>query len=256
VTGLHVEAAGAGDAVVLVHAGICDSRMWEPQWVPYAARFRVVRYDRRGFGRSPLEPGRYSDGADLVALLEEHGPASIVGVSVGGRIALEAALARPELVERLVLVGAGLPDHDWSNEMRRADAEEEAALARGDLAAATELNVRFWVAGPRRSLGDVDPAVSDLVRDMQRRAFERQAGIQAEEVPLVPDYHERLAEVQAPTLLVVGEEDASDLLEVGERLERELPDVRLERIPATAHLPSLERPPEFDALVVPFLEAR
>ena len=114
---LHVEAAGNGDAVVLVHAGICDSRMWEPQWAPYAARFRVVRYDLRGFGRSPLEPGRYSDGADLVALLEENGPASVVGVSVGGRIALEAALARPELVERLVLVGAGLPDHDWSEEV-------------------------------------------------------------------------------------------------------------------------------------------
>ena len=253
--GLHVESAGSGDAVVLVHAGICDSRMWEPQWAPYAERFRVIRYDLRGFGRSPLEPGRYSHGADLVVLLEEHGPASVVGVSVGGRIALEAAVSRPHLVERLVLVGAGLPDHDWSEEMLRADAEEETALARGDLAGATELKLRFWVAGPRRSLADVDPAVTDLVREMQRDAFELQAGVEADEDALVPDYHERLAEVRAPTLLIVGEEDASDILDIGRRLERELPNARLERIPATAHTPSLERPAEFDALVVPFLEA-
>ena len=139
--------------------------------------------------------------------------------------------------------------------MLRADAEEEAALARGDLAAATELNVRFWVAGPRRSLGDVDPAVVDLVRDMQRRAFELQVDVEAAEDLFTPGYHERVREVLAPTLLVVGEDDASDVLEIGRRLERELPNARLEHIAATAHLPSLERPTEFDALVVPFLEA-
>src|SRR3712207_6523153 len=108
---------GDGPTIVFVHAGICDARMWEPQWRTWTG-FRLIRYDQRGFGRSPLAPGRYSDGADLVSVLEEHGPASVVGVSAGGQTALEAAVARPDLVERLVLVGAGVPDHDWSEEMR------------------------------------------------------------------------------------------------------------------------------------------
>ena len=252
---VYLEAGGDGPAVVLVHAGICDSRMWEPQSAAYRDRFRVVRYDLRGFGRSPLSPGGFSHGADLVAVLDAHGPASVVGVSLGGRVALEAAVARAELVERLVLVGPGLPDHDWSSEAERFDAEEAAAVARGDLDAATELNLRFWVDGPRRTPDAVDSDVRELVREMQRRAFELQVGVEAEEEPLVPDFHERLAEIRVPVLLVVGDEDAADIRAIAERLARELPDARLVRIPEAAHLPSLERPAEFDALVVPFLEA-
>lgn len=119
--------------------------MWDPQWEIFSCAHRAVRYDVAGFGRSPLAPGRYSNAGDLIALLEELGlaSASLVGVSLGGRIALELAIARPDLLDALVLVGAGLPGHSWSPEVRAYQAEEDAALERGDIDTAIEANVRM-----------------------------------------------------------------------------------------------------------------
>jgi 3-oxoadipate enol-lactonase len=234
--------------------------MWDPQWETFARSHRVVRYDLRGFGRSPIGPGRYSHARDLLEVIERQGleSVSLVGVSLGGRIALEVALARPMLVEALVLVGSGLPGHDWSAEMIAADEAEEAALARGDLDAAVEVSLRTWVDGPRRGPEDVDPAVRARVAEMQRRAYELQLPVEgtAEEEPLVGDLSARLGEVAAPTLVLVGEEDLPDIHEIADRLVRELPDARRASIADTAHVPSLERPREFGELVLGFLEAR
>jgi 3-oxoadipate enol-lactonase len=233
--------------------------MWDPQWETYPMTHRVVRYDLRGFGRSPIGPGRFSHAGDLVELLERQGmqKASIVGVSMGGRAALEAALARPDLVEALVLVGAGFPGHDWSAEMKAADAAEMEALERGDIDAAVEVCMRTWVDGPRRKPEDVDSAVRERVAEMQRRAYELQLPVleTAEQEPLVDNLGERLSEVTVPTLILVGEEDISDMHQIADRLERELPNAQRASIADTAHVPSLERPREFDQLVLPFLQS-
>jgi 3-oxoadipate enol-lactonase len=254
---LYAEIAGEGPAVALVHEGICDSRMWDPQWESFTGSHRVLRYDLRGFGRSPLEPGRFSNARDLIELLERHGleQVSLVGVSLGGRVALEVALARPELVRSLVLVAPGLPGHEWSEEVTSSWNEEEKALDAGDLDAAVEINLRTWVDGPRRRPEDVDPAVRQHVREMQLRAFELQLplGEEADEELLVPDLAARLGEVRAPTLVIVGDEDVSDMHRIAERLEREIPGSRLATIANTAHVPSMERPVEFDGLVLGFL---
>jgi 3-oxoadipate enol-lactonase len=152
-SGLYSEVAGEGLAVVLIHEGICDSRMWDPQWETFPRVHRTIRYDLRGYGRSLPAPGSYSHARDLLGLLEELGieRASLVGVSVGGRIALEVVLARPELVERLILVGSGLPGHRWSDEVTSAWEAEESAFERGALDEAVEVTLRLWVDGPRRS---------------------------------------------------------------------------------------------------------
>jgi 3-oxoadipate enol-lactonase len=245
--------------VVLIHAGICDSRMWDPQWETFRPSHRVLRYDMRGFGRSPVGPGSYSNADDLIDLLEQQGvaKASLVGVSMGGRVALEVAIARPELVDALVLVGAGFPGHDWSAEMNAADEAEMAALKRGDLDAAIEVALRTWVDGPRRRPEDVDSDVRARVAEMQRRAYELQLPVweTAAEEPLVSDLSERVGEVDAPTLVLVGEEDVRDMHEIAGRLERELPNARRASIANTAHVPSMERPREFDQLVLPFLQS-
>jgi 3-oxoadipate enol-lactonase len=233
--------------------------MWDPQWETYPPTHRVVRYDLRGFGRSPIGPGRFSHAGDLVELLQREGmqKASLVGVSMGGRAALEVALARPELVEALVLVGAGFPGHDWSAEMKAADAAEMEALERGDIDAAVEVCMRTWVDGPRRKPEDVDPAVRERVAEMQRRAYELQTPVweTAEEEPLVSNLAERLGEVTVPTLILVGEEDIPDMHQIADRLERGLPNAQRASIADTAHVPSLERPREFDQLVLAFLQS-
>jgi 3-oxoadipate enol-lactonase len=231
--------------------------MWEPQWKTFAAHHRLLRYDLRGYGRSPIGPGRFSNARDLLELLEQRKlePVSLVGVSMGGRVALEVALSRPELVTALVLVGSGLPGQDSSEAMEAADADEGAALERGDLDAAVEVMLRVWVDGPRRRPEDVDPEVRERVAEMQRRAYELQLPVweTAEEEHLVPNVAERLGEIRAPTLVLVGEEDLPDIHAVAARLAREIPGARSASIAATAHVPSLERPQEFDELVLGFL---
>jgi pimeloyl-ACP methyl ester carboxylesterase len=211
----------------------------------------------RGFGRSPIGPGRYSHARDLLELLGMYGldGVSLVGVSMGGRVALEVALAHPQLVTALVLVGSGLPGHSWSREMNEADEEEEAALRRGDIEAAVEVSLRTWVDGPRRGPEDVDPAVRASVAEMQRRAHELQLPVidTAEEESLVPDLLDRLGEIRARTLVVVGREDLPDIHAIADRLAREIPGARRATIADAAHVPSLERPAEFDELVLTFL---
>jgi 3-oxoadipate enol-lactonase len=219
---LYAEVAGQGSTVVLVHAGICDSRMWDPQWDAFPAAHQTVRYDLRGFGRSPLPPQPYSHGRDLIALLQQLRiqQATLVGASLGGRVALEVAVAHPQLVDALVLVDAALPGVTWSQELRAFWAEEDAALERGDLDAAVEVNLRMWVDGPRRPPTTVDAAVREHVRQMQRRAFQLQLPVweDAEEELLVSDLERRLSEVRAPALVLVGEEDVSDFHQIAAQL--------------------------------------
>jgi 3-oxoadipate enol-lactonase len=254
------EIAGEGPPVLLIHAGICDSRMWEPQWRTFPEAHRTVRCDLRGFGRTPLPAEPYSDARDVVELLDrlELGPLALVAVSYGVRVALEVALARPDLVDRLVLVGANLPDHQWSDAVRRSAEEEEAALEAGDLDAAVEANLRTWVDGPRRQPDGVDPAVRSLVAQMQRRAFELQipVGEEAEEELLVPNLASRFVELRLPTLVLVGGEDVSDMHEMTERLASGIPGARKAEIAGATHLPSLERPEKFDRLVLAFLDGQ
>jgi 3-oxoadipate enol-lactonase len=251
------EVAGEGPPVLLIHEGICDSRMWEPQWESFTRFHRTARCDLRGFGQTTLPSEPYSNARDVVELLDhlDFGAAALVGVSLGGRVALEVALARPDLVERLVVVGTALPGHAWSATVQRYGEEEDAAIARGDLDAAVEANLRMWVDGPSRRADDIDPALRQFVGEMQRRAFELQAPVweEAEEELLVPDVGTRYMEVRVPTLVVVGSEDVSDIREMGRRLASGIPGARLATIEGTAHVPSLERPQEFTELVLSFL---
>ena len=255
---IYSEVAGEGPGLVLLHEGICDSRMWDPQWETFARSHRVLRCDFRGFGRTPLDGDRFSSAQDVIDLLDGHGfeRAALVGVSLGGRVALEVALARPELVTALVLVGSGLPGHDWSEELKATWEEEEAALRAGDLDAAVEVNLRTWVDGPGRKPDDVDTGMRARVADMQRRAFELQLPFwdEAEEEPLVEGVDELLSEIRVPTLVLVGEEDVPDIRAIAHRLAHGIPGARFATIANAAHVPSMERPREFEELVLGFLQ--
>jgi 3-oxoadipate enol-lactonase len=233
-----------------VHAGICDSGMWDPQWRSLAGPHRLLRLDMRGFGRSPLPPQPYSNARDVLAVMDAAGVAraALVGASLGGRVALEVAVAAPERVSALVLAGSGLTGHEWSQDVRDYWTVEDAAIERGDLDAAAECNVRFWIE-------PADAAVRAQVHAMQLRALELQVpvGDAAPDEPLVPDLDARLGEIAVPALVVVGALDHADIHAIAARLMDALPHAAHAEIPAAAHLPSLERPAAFDAVVAPFL---
>jgi len=258
---LYYELEGEGPAVVLVHAGITDARMWDDQFQEFAGRHSVLRYDIRGYGRSSLPGGSYSLAGDLRDLLQTLGieRAALVGVSLGGRVALELALLEPRLVTALVLVGSGMPDHNWSDEVKEIGEAEDEALDRGDVDTAVQLNLDLWVAGPGRTLDDVDPKVVERVREMQRDAFVTQvAAYKADPPPgpgggVDPPVGSRLGEIAVPTLVLVGEEDVQDIREISNRLAREIPGARKVVIRRTAHVPNMEKPAEFNVLVLDFL---
>lgn len=253
---LHHEVAGEGDSVVLLHSTVCDSRMWDSEFAALADRYRVLRYDLRGFGRSPLPPESWSSVDDLSALLDEVGigAAALVGLSGGSAVALDFTLAHPERVRGLVLAAPNVGGMGWSEEIQRFGAQEDELLEAGDVDGAVELNLRTWVDGPRRGPEDVDPAVRAKVGEMQRNAFEIQLDAEPGELRrLDPPAVERLEEVSVPTLVVVGDADVDDVLERAELLATRIPGARKVVVPGVAHMVNLERPEEFRALVVDFL---
>ncbi len=253
---LYYEESGSGPAVVLGHAAIADHTMWDPQVGAFSERYRVVRYDLRGFGRSSTPETDYAPHDDLRALLDhlDIDRAAVVGVSDSGGIAVDFALAHPEMVWALVPVAAGLYGYSWSADkaLERFGAEEKAAVEAGDIDRAVELNVRLWVDGPRRTPDQVDHAVREKVRRMQRAIFERgePAG---QQVPLEPLAITRLEEIRAPTLAVVGDQDSRALLEITDLIARRVTGARKAVIKDTAHVPNMERPNEFNRLVLDFL---
>lgn len=255
---LYSEVAGEGPAVALVHEAVCDSRMWDSQWPVFTSSYRVLRHDMRGFGRTPIEAGEFSNASDLIELLARHGLEDVVlvGASMGARVALEVAVARPELVRALVLVEPGGPGHEWSDDVKASWEEEEAALEAGDLDAAVEVNLRTWVDGPRRGPDEVDPEVRERIGEMQRQAFELQVPVleSAREELLVPDLAERLGEIAVPTLVIAADEDVPDIAVIAERLGREIPNARVMTFSGAAHVPNMERPKEFNELVLGFLQ--
>lgn len=253
---LSYETVGEGEPLVFVHAGIADSRMWDPQVGAFAGRHRVVRYDMRGFGKSPAVAVAFSHHGDLLGLLDHLGVgrAAIVGCSMGGKVAIDFALENPDRVEALVLVASPVggfdPDAPRPEEWDEMVAADEA----GDLARLSELGVRKWVDGPRRGPGAVDPAVRDLVREMNLIALTNEgSGLLNDEREPEPPAAGRLGEIRAPALVVVGELERPEMLAAADLLVREVPGAERAVMRGTAHLPSMERPEEFNPLVEDFL---
>jgi len=253
---LYFEDEGTGPPVVLVHAGIVDSRMWDDQFALLTRDYRVLRYDLRGFGRSSAPPGPYAHRTDLVALLQARAiaRAHLVGVSIGAATIAQVALEQPELVDSLALVAAGFGATRQSDAVARYRADEEAALANGELERAIDLNMATWVDGPRRQPEAVDA-------EFRRRAREIVAftialpEIDGEPRPLEPPATERLGQLTAPTLVLYGDEDVEEVLETGERLVAELPRARRVILAGAAHLPSMEQPAPFNESLLDFLHS-
>lgn len=238
-----------------MHAAVGDRRLWDGQVGAFSERYRVVRYDLRGYGESPLPGGPFSYVTDLSSIFEHFGfeRAALVGNSLGGKVALEFALTHPERVSALVLVAPGLGGHEDSPEAEAFDQEEDALLEAGRIDDAVELNLRTW-------LGQVDAATRERVGAMQHRALELlldAMGREPEPGPVEwldnPPAAERLGSLRVATLVIVGSEDTSDMRAIADRLATEIPGARKGVLEGVKHLPGIERPEEFNRLVLDFL---
>jgi 3-oxoadipate enol-lactonase len=223
--------------VVLLHSALGDSRLWRRQVDVLRPALDVVAPDLPGWGATPLPAEPFS----FVDAVASELPAALVGNSFGGAVALRTALAHQDRVERLVLVGAGLPAWDWTTEMRDYFSAEEDAIDAGDLDTATELNLEFWVAPEHR----------DEVRPQQRRALELQTEHDEPEV-LWPEMAP-LSSLQIPTLVIVGADDKADFRAIAHHLAEEIPDADLAIVPGAGHLVGIDQPEELNALLLEFL---
>jgi pimeloyl-ACP methyl ester carboxylesterase len=251
----------ADTPLLLLHAGIADRRMWEPILPRLERARRVLAPDLSGYGERPLPEGEFSHvDDDVLAVLdrEQVERVAAVGASFGGRVAIDLALSYPERVAALVLASPGLSGWDWSEETRAFGAREDELLESGDFDGAVELNLRTWVDGRGRGPDDVDADTRARVGEMQRRAFDLLLQAYAsephpEERELDPPAAERLAELSAPTLVIVGDLDLPDFAAIAHAIADRAPRARVLELAGVAHLPALERPELFAELVLAFL---
>lgn len=254
-TELHYDVAGAGPALVLVHAGIADRTLWDDQFAALAAHFRVIRLDLRGFGQTAPVAGAFAHRHDLACLLDHLGVerAHLLGCSMGGTVCLDFALEYPDRVTGLVLVCSRPSGYPKSGPVPPQLAAVEAAFDAGDFALASELEVQIWVDGPHRTPDQVPAALRDRVRAMNQIALVNEAKGLGTELPLTPPAYERLAEVKAPTLVIIGGLDVAATVAAGHYLTAHLPRARAFVLPDAAHLPNLEQPELFNSVVSDFL---
>jgi pimeloyl-ACP methyl ester carboxylesterase len=235
------QVVGDGPAVLLVHAGVCDSRMWARQVEDLRVDHRVITVDLQGHGQTPLAAGvECVDAQDLLDVLDAAGVEStqVVGSSYGAYVVLQAVSRQPERFSRLVLMSPPADNVQPTDDFRAFIAEENKLMEAGDLDAATELNVRTSV-GP-----DADEDARELVRVMQKRAFELQSA--AGEV----DNEEwEVGGITAPIKLFTGAHELKFFAACAQYLVELLPNVEHTELAWAGHLPSLERPEEMTALI-------
>jgi 3-oxoadipate enol-lactonase len=246
--------------IVLIHAGIADRGMWDPQWGPLTATREAVRLDLRGFGESTARPdGPVDHIKDVAGVLEHLGitRCHLVGASFGAGVATEVALTHPHRVESLLLCPpGGSLLAELTADLQAFFDTERAALARDDLDAAVSANVASWVVGPGREEADVDPSVVAAVRRMQRHAFDIAAVWgDVDQAELEPPALDRLAELDQPVLVLVGGHDLETTHDAAARVCTGAPRVRRVDWPDVAHLPSMERPEPFLDLLLDWTAA-
>ncbi|HEX6707833.1 MAG TPA: alpha/beta hydrolase [Albitalea sp.] len=255
---LTANASASGLPLVFLHAGVADLRMWQAQCEGFADRHPVLAYDRRGFGASRITAAvPHARVADLWAVMDAAGlkRAVLVGCSQGGRVALDAALEQPQRVAGLVLVApavTGAPDAELSGAVKVLGDAIDAASAAGDLARVNELEAQLWLDGPDSAPGRVSGAVRELFLAMNQIALHA-----PDPGPVVdaPSAWTRIEQVEAPALLVWGDLDLPHLRSRCELLATRLPQVQRVVMEGTAHLPGLESPARFNALLRDWLSA-
>jgi pimeloyl-ACP methyl ester carboxylesterase len=243
---LATSASGSGRPdVLMIHAGVADQRSWQ-HVVDALPDHRCLTYDARGYGRTTYEKeDGWSPVDDAVAVLEGYdaAPAVVVASSMGGRTALDLALARPELVSSLVLIGpavSGAPEATYEPEILALDDEWDAAEAAGDLDAINRIEARVWLDGPTAPEGRVGGAARELFLAMNRIALEADDPGDPRHPGADAAAWNRLGEIGVPTLLLVGEHDLRYIHEYAAHALASIPGSRLVDLPGVAHLPHLE----------------
>lgn len=254
---LYYEVEGEGHPLLLIHGGLGSLRMWDGQVPAFAERYRVIRYDTRGLGRTESEDVEFSNRADALSVLDhvEASSAHVIGQSRGGVIALDLALEAPERVDSLISVAGGiggyvpeLPDSvaapPWDELERAWEARDWERLA--------ELETQVWVDGWGQPATRVDRRLRETVRAWILASYEADKA-EGKPQPLDPPAAERLEDLSVPLLVLIGTVDEPGGVLAERHLAASVAGARQIEFPGVAHMIQLEEPERFNEVVLEFV---
>lgn len=249
---VYYETLGKGPTVILLHGGFGDLRMWDDQFEELARTFRVVRYDQPGFGKSSKPQAAYSPSALLLQLMDhlQVGKALLVGNSMGGTLAIDFALGHPGRVTKIVLVGSGpggypIPKQDQD----KMNAVFQTAAQQGPEEAA-----KLWLKNPMVAVAMSHPESKELLETM---VLENTSIFHMRFWPIEkmdPPAVGRLKEIKIPALVIIGDKDTPIVQEMANAASTGIPGAIKVEIKDTDHLPQMEKPDEFNKIVLNFLK--
>ena len=249
---LYYEREGEGFPVVLIHPGLWDSRIWDPQFEEFARHHEVIRYDVRGYGRSDVPTLPYSDVRDLRYLLGELGVerCAVVGCSMGGQLAIDFALEHPGVVEAIVPVAPGLSGYAWQDPgLDILFAQVQEAVGAGDLEGAMEIELAVWA--PLDSGAETNRWIRDIAMDNTHIFRVPDTFV---EVPSAASG--RLERLEAATLAIVGENDIAEIHRIVDVLVERVPGASKREIHDADMLVNVRQPEVFNRIVLDFLSFR
>jgi 3-oxoadipate enol-lactonase len=261
--GLYYEITGEGHPLVLIHSALMNNKMWEDQVEAFAKYYKVIRYDMRGFGKSPMQPT--PDTHDLRDLLRSLNinSAYVLGLSLGAEIAMYFAFEFPEMVDALILVGSGLEGYDYSTVAARNWEGFISIVRKRNFPRAIEEFIRLNVDGP---VVAADTALREKIRGiMSEYSFVHYLPRDSNEPPHPPADEpaaeqifvpaiERLGEIKMPALIMVGGNDQPDCIDIASILTMGIPKAKQVTIPGAAHIVNMQKPEAFNSAVLDFLK--
>ncbi len=252
-TSLYYEITGSGPDIVFLHGNPVDLRLWDYQVKPFTEKYRVLRYDMRGFGKSgnPRRQG-YTHAEDLKALLHflDIKETYVAGLSMGGGAAINFAISYPESTRALIAADPSLAGYKWSEEFLASMAYIPDVVKSRGLEGGREETLKMKIFQDAMK----DEANRLLLTDMLNSYkgwhwLNRDTGR-----PFVPPAIERLNEIKAPALVIIGERDVPDFHNIAAILEEKIPNARKVLMKGIGHIVNMEAPEKFNEIVLKFLK--
>lgn len=257
---LYYETDGhiSSPALLLIHAGIANLRMWDPQIPALADRHFVIRFDSRGFGETESEDVPFSPRTDALDLLDHLGIASaaVIGCSRGGSLAIDLAIESPDRVAGIVTIGSGpsgFPEVELTEREDELFDELDVLFTAKEWERLARREVELWAFGPDRSPSDLDSDFAALAYELNA-ANVRHAEENPTSIPLEPPAYDRVVDIAVPVLATVGDHDLSPVLAQYEYLLSTIPGADGCRFPDSAHLPSVEQAADFERVLLAWLD--
>lgn len=255
-TRLYYETTGAGHPIVLIHGYTLDIRMWEDQFEPFSQEYKVVRYDLRGFGKSacPSPDGDYRHTEDLKALLDFLGipKAYVMGLSMGGGVAIEFTLEHPDVAQALIPVDSTLGGFKYSREFNAIFVEVFSRCKNEGVEAAKKVWMECPLFVPIFEIPEAASRFSKMVSDYSGWHWSTNSDAMQS---ITPAAIGRLEEISVPALMIVGERDMSDFLNIAGVMVQNIPNARLVTIVGVGHMSNMENPESFNREALSFLRS-